>query len=1106
MRILAHSLVYALVLAFCAACNQSDDSKMFTLMPSSQTGIKFKNLISETPDFNILTYGYLYNGGGVSVGDINNDGLQDIYFTGSMVGSRLYLNKGDFEFEEIAQKAGVFAEGLWNTGTTMADVNGDGLLDIYVCRSAAKDSYKRKNLLFINNGNLTFTEKADEYGVGDEGYSTQGAFFDYDRDGDLDLYVLNHSVQEYASFRSVSNDMKKERDPSFEDRLYRNDNGKFKVVNDEAGLVSNVLGFGLGISISDINNDGWSDIYISNDFNEQDYLYINNQNGTFTQSLEKYIGHTSHFSMGSDIADINNDGFTDIMTLDMWPEGNTRQKMVSGPDNYDKYLLLVKNGFYQQSMRNMLHLNNQGKSFSEIGQFSGVSGTDWSWSPLFCDLDNDGFKDIYITNGVKKDYTNMDFMNFAVQEKMNENNSGVPMSIDKLLKNIPSSLEENYTYRNNGDLSFSKVNEDWGLNKKSLSNGSAYADLDNDGDLDLVVNNTDLEAFVYRNNSNVLTKNNYLKIKLKGENQNTFGIGSKVVLSLGSKTLTQELMPTRGFQSSVAYDLVFGLGIENVVNELKVIWPDGREQILQNVKANQVISLNQADAKNSTPQNTQDSNPYFNEIVSAGLDKYQHLENEFVDFYREILLPHKLSIQGPKIASGDVNQDGFEDVFVGGAKGQTGVLYFQNATGQFKEQPNSVFALDKNCEDVGILFFDADGDKDLDLYIVSGGNEAEQNSNELQDRLYMNDGKGKFTKKVEALPVMLVSGSCVEAGDFDSDGDLDLFVGGRLVSGKYPAAPRSYILQNDGKGNFKDVTSEICPALISPGMVTDALWSDFNKDGKKDLIVVGEFMPIRTFENTNGKFTENTTKAGLGESNGWWNTIEEGDFDNDGDMDYVLGNFGLNSQLKASAKEPVSLYAKDFDNNGTLDPILCAYNNGENYPVFSKDDISMQLSYLKSRFVNYSEYANQKITEVFKSDELKDALELKAYTFSTSYLENLGNDKFKLNSLPAQAQLAPVNGIVIEDFNNDNKLDIVLGGNFYGTRVKYGRYDASKGTLLLGDGKGGFAISDNIKSGFNVDGEVRDIVNVKISGGKQMLIFARNNATLKTYLWQNQNK
>ncbi|SOE22361.1 Repeat domain-containing protein [Spirosomataceae bacterium TFI 002] len=1082
------------------SCNTVDDSKMFSLLPSSHTGIKFKNLIQETPEFNILTYGYLYNGGGVSIGDINNDGLQDIYFTGSMVGSRLYLNKGDLKFEEIAQSAGVFAEGFWNTGTTMADVNGDGLLDIYVCRSAAKDDFKRKNLLFINNGDLTFTEKAAEFGIDDNGYSTQGAFFDYDRDGDLDLYVLNHSIQEYASFRSVSGGLKSQRDPSFEDRLYRNDNGKFTVVNDEAGLTSNVLGFGLGISVSDINNDGWSDIYISNDFNEQDYLYINKKDGTFTENLAGYIGHTSHFSMGSDIADINNDGFTDIMTLDMLPEGNVRQKMVSGPDNYDKYQLLVKNGFYEQSMRNMLHLNNAGKSFSEIGQFAGVYGTDWSWSTLFCDLDNDGFKDLYITNGVKKDYTNMDFMNFAVQEKLNENKSGVQMSIDKLLENIPGSLVENYTYRNNGNLTFSKVNEDWGLNEKSLSNGAAYADLDNDGDLDLVVNNTESEAFVYRNNSEIHSKNKFLKVKLIGTGMNTFGIGSKVILTIGDKKIAQELMPTRGFESSVSSDLVFGLGTSDIVEELKVIWPDGKVQALKNIKPNQTISFNQYDSKIEETRELNKVTPIFSEYQAVGLSAFEHNENEFIDFYRELLLPHKLSTQGPKIAVADINNDGLEDVFVGGAKGQSGELFFQTRNGSFMIQSNSYFIIDKNSEDIGVLFFDADGDRDQDLYVISGGNESEANSPEIQDRLYINDGKGNFQKNVAALPQMSSSGSCVKAGDFDSDGHLDLFVGGRLMPGKYPRPSASYVLQNDGKGNFKNVSSTILPDAKQLGMVTDATWTDFNGDGKQDLIVVGEFMAIQAFENKGGVLKRVADNSGLENTEGWWNSIKSGDFDNDGDMDYILGNFGLNSQLKASVKEPITLIAKDFDGNGTLDPILCSYNMGESYPVFSKDDMSNQLTFLKSKYVSYSEFADKRITDMFSASDLKDAIQLKANTLASGYLENLGNNKFKLHELPFLSQIAPVYGISIQDFNNDKNLDVILAGNFYGTRVKYGRYDASKGTVLLGNGKGQFNALSNIESGIDLQGEMRDINSVKTVGGKRILIFARNNGPLKTYV------
>jgi len=1081
------------------SCNQVDDSKMFSLLPSSLTGINFKNLIQETPEFNIFTYGYLYNGGGVSVGDINNDGLEDIYFTGSMVGSRLYLNKGNFEFEEIAQKAGVFAAGFWNTGTTMADVNGDGLLDIYVCRSAAKDSYKRKNLLFINNGNLTFTEKAEEYGIADEGYSTQGAFFDYDKDGDLDLYVLNHSIQEFASFKSVSNGLKSRRDPFFEDKLYKNENGKFVEVGQKAGLTSNVLGFGLGISISDVNNDGWLDIYISNDFNEQDYLYLNNKNGTFTENLENYIGHTSHFSMGSDIADINNDGFTDIMTLDMWPEGNIRQKMISGPDNYDKYLMLVKNGFYEQSMRNMLHLNNNGLSFSEIGQFAGVEGTDWSWSTLFCDLDNDGFKDIYITNGVKKDYTNMDFMNFAVQEKINENETGIPMSIDKLMENIPSSIEENYTYHNNGDLTFSKVNMDWGLNKKSLSNGAAYADLDNDGDLDLIVNNIDSKAFIFRNNSEKLTENNYIKIKLLGEGDNTFGIGSRVELNLGDKRLYQELMPTRGFQSSVSFHLVFGIGVKNRVKELTITWPDGRKQSLKNQKANQTIILNQADAINQESRSFNSPKPLFKEIAKAEFDSYKHQENEYIDFNREVLLPHKLSTQGPKMDLADVNNDNLVDVFIGGAKGQAGMLFYQSKSGSFLKQADTPFMEDSNCEDIGVLFFDANGDNAIDLYVISGGNETEINSPEIQDRLYINDGKGGFKKKKESLPQLPISGSCVKAGDFDSDGDLDLFVGGRLEPGRYPRASNSYILENDGKGNFKDVTSTISNGFNCLGMVTDAIWSDFNVDGKLDLIVIGEYMAIRAFENKNGKLKEIPSDSGLKDSEGWWNTIREGDFDGDGDMDYILGNFGLNSQLKTSLEEPITLFAKDFDGNGTIDPILSTYSSGKNYPVFSKDDLSRQLDFIRSKYVDYADYADKEITDIFTIQELDGAIILKAKTFASAYLENLGNNKFKLSNLPSIAQLAPIHAVMIKDINKDKKLDMILAGNFYGTRVKYGRYDANRGLVLIGNGNGKFTALKPEESGLNISGEVKDIHCFKSENNTLTLFFTRNNLPVSTY-------
>lgn len=1092
--------VFILVMFVCFSCAKADKNTLFTLLPSSQTGIEFKNILKETKEFNVLEYGYLYNGGGVSIGDLNNDGLPDIYFTGNMVGSQLYINKGDLKFEEIAKKAGVFAAGLWNTGTTMADVNADGFLDIYVCRSAAKDPNKRRNQLFINNGDLTFTEKGTEYGIDDSGYSTQGNFFDYDKDGDLDLYVLNHSTQEYAGFGQITASLKNKKNSAYSDKLYKNENGKFIDVSEQAGLTANVLGFGLGIALSDINNDGWPDIYVSNDYNEQDYLYINNQDGTFTESLENFIGHSSLFSMGSDIADINNDGYTDIITLDMLPEGNQRQKMVSGPDNYDKYQLLVNSGFYNQTMRNMLQLNNGGTSFSEIGQLSGVSNTDWSWSSLFADFDNDGHKDLFITNGYKRDYTNMDFINFAVQERLKENQTGQKTAIMEFIQEIPSTIEENYMYRNKGDLSFEKMNTSWGFDHKSLSNGAAYADLDNDGDLDLVVNNIGEEAFVYRNNSEKATRsNNYLKIKLEGDNKNKFGVGARVEIKVGNTVQVQEMLPTRGYQSSVDFKLVFGLGDANKIDELKIIWPNTKIETLRNLPSNQLVVVKQENSKSSSPNQIQLQNTFFKNISKDSLFTYIHKENNFIDFKREQLLPHKLSTQGPKITKGDVNNDGLEDLFISGAKGSAGSLLVQNSQGKFNSYSQGTFENDHGSEDIDALFFDADGDKDLDLYVVSGGADFSYDATELQDRLYFNNGKGKYSKKEGALPVMLTSGSCVTATDYDSDGDLDLFIGGRLVPGSYPNAPRSYILKNDGTGRFSDSTAEANNELLNPGMVTDALWTDFNGDMKDDLIIVGEWIKIRMFKNNEGTLKEVLTDSSIAKSKGWWNVITPGDFDNDGDIDYVLGNFGLNSQLKASQDEPVELYVKDFDSNGSLDPIMCSYILGESYPIFSKDDLVGQLSSLKSKYNSYSEYSNQKITDIFTAEELADATKLSAYTLSSSYMENLGNAKFKLSPLPTPVQFSPIYGLIAKDFNSDGNLDIVLGGNFFGTRVKYGRYDANKGNLLLGDGQGGFQPAGNIASGLNIDGEVRDIEFITTKKGNQMLLFAKNNGPIEVY-------
>ena len=1076
------------------SCNPAKD-KMFTLMPSSVTGIKFKNPLQETEQFNVLNYGYLYNGGGIAIGDINNDGLTDIYFTGNMVGSRLYLNQGDFKFKEIAKKAGVFAEGLWNTGTTMADVNGDGLLDIYVCRSAASNPEKRRNLLFINNGDLSFTEKGKEYGVDDPGYATQAAFFDYDRDGDLDLYVLNHSTQEYAGLGKISRHHKKQKNKAYSDKLMRNDNGKFVDVSDEAGMISNILGFGLGLAISDLNNDGWLDLYISNDYNEQDYLYLNNGDGTFSENLEDYIGHVSLYSMGSDIADINNDGYTDIMTLDMLPEGNYRVKMTSGPDNYEKLSHLEKNGFYHQTMRNMLQLNRGGDYFAEIGQFSGVSNTDWSWASLFTDLDNDGYKDLFITNGYRKDYTNMDFMNYVVQEKLNERENNEKIKLTELIEKMPSTVEENYTYKNNGDLTFTKMNKEWGLDQKTLSNGAAYADLDNDGDMDLVVNNIDERAFIYRNNAEKFTQNNHLKIVLKGMGKNQFGLGAKVRVTAKGMTQTQELLNTRGYQSSVDYNLIFGLGESNEVDQVEVIWPNQKKQIITAVQPNQKLTLFQKDATLDVKRSNPPKNKLFEEINPIN---FTHKENNYNDFKREIMLPHMLSTLGPKLAIGDVNGDGLEDAFIGGAKGAVGGIFLQTQSG-FVRSNQIDLQVDATSEDIGALFFDADGDKDLDLYIVSGGNEFEKTDPALKDRLYINQGKGNFVKSENNLPDFTSSGSVVKATDFDNDGDQDLFVGGRILPNEYPYAPNSYLLENNGKGVFKDVTENRAKGLKNIGMVSDALWTDFNGDKQMDLMLVGEWMPITLFLNQNGSFKNVSEELGFKDTDGWWNSIAQADFDRDGDMDYVAGNFGLNSQLKTSLEHPISIYAKDYDKNGSVDPILSCYDEGKNYPVFSKDDIQQQLTILKNRFVRYSEYADLTIDQVFTPEELKGSKVLYAKTFETSFIENLGNGQFKITALPKETQFSPIYGLTTGDFNHDGIPDIIIGGNFTASRVKFGHYDAIKGICLIGDGSGGFTYLDASESGLMVGGEVRDIQKITTANGEEHLIFSRNNNSPKIY-------
>ena len=1097
---------FLLLLGLCSlmACEDKPDT-LFEAMSPGRTGVTFKNLLRETEAFHVLEYGYFYNGGGVAIGDVNNDGLPDIYFTGNLVGSRLYLNKGNWRFEEVAEKAGIFAEGLWNTGVTMADVNGDGWLDIYVCRSAATHPMRRENLLFINDGpkaedgQVHFTEMGVILGVADQGYSTQAVFFDYDRDGDLDLYVLNHSVQDYAGFSRLMPEDREKKNKFYGDKLYRNElipapgippGSAFTDVTDSSGILTNVLGFGLGVAVADVNRDGWPDIYVSNDYNEHDYLYINQQDGTFSEQSAAYLGHVSLFSMGSDIADINNDGLPDIYTLDMLPEDHYRQKMTSGPDHYDKYQRLIQTGFHHQTMRNMLQLNLGNGAFAEIGQLAGISNTDWSWAALFADFDLDGWKDLFVSNGYERDYTNMDFLTYAANEKIKLDKLKKEVAVAQLLAEMPAIRVPNYIYKNNGDLSFTKMTEAWGLNQILQSNGAAYADLDGDGDLDLVVNNINEPASLYQNHADKLTGHHYLRIQLRGAGKNTAGIGAEVCLIRDQQQNCQTLMPTRGYQSSVEPVLSFGLGMDTVVSRIEIRWPDGGWQSLGPVRADQLLVIDQ-DTRAQPAPTVQDVPPFF--VESAQRPEFTHTENEFSDFDRQPLVPSLLSTQGPRFAQGDINGDGLEDLFIGGAKGQAGALLLQNRAGEFVTTTQPDLAADAASEDLGAVLFDADGDGDLDLYVVSGGSDFDENDPVLQDRLYLNDGRGRFTKATNHLPPMLSSGSCVAVADMDGDGDLDLFVGGRVVPGKYPRAPQSYLLENDGAGKFSDVTPARAPGLQHIGMVSAAVWAQLDEDALPDLLLVGEWMPITLWYSGSGALRE------IPESTGWWNTVAAADIDRDGDMDFLIGNLGLNAQIRVSPQEPARMYTRDFDNNGTADPIMTYFLGGASYPMPSRDDLLKQLPHLKGKYVKYEDYASQRIEDVFSAAELAGADLLEAVQFSSIYLENTGKGQFAVHRLPVEAQVAPVYAIALEDVNQDGHLDAVLAGNLSGTRVKFGRYDANYGVLLLGDGKGHFRAMSQMESGLRIRGDVRDVAVFRQSDGRQRWLFARNNQAPEAY-------
>ncbi len=1088
------------VLAFSACREKEPEPSLFTLLAPHETGVDFVNKLAENEQFNILKYLYYYNGGGVAIGDVNRDSLPDLYFTANELPNKLYINKGDFTFTDITEQAGVAGLSGWTTGVTMADVNGDGWLDLYVSYLGDYEGMKGRNQLFINNadtsrGGVTFTEKAAAYGLDHQSFATQAAFFDYDNDGDLDVYLLNHTVHSTDTYVPVARGRRRS---AVGDKLMRQDGEKFIDVSEEAGIYGSMVGYGLSVSVSDVNQDGCPDIYVGNDFHENDYLYYNNCDGTFTESLEKVIGHTSRFSMGNDVADFNNDGKPDLVVLDMKPEDERVLKISAGEDPYDIYQFKLKYGYNHQYARNTLQLNVGDSLYSEIGQLAGVAATDWSWAALFADLDLDGWKDLFITNGIYRRPNNLDYIKYSssqeVQQALQAEDFSEYMS---LIRKMPSEKVANYAYHNNRDLTFTNQATDWGLAQPSFSNGAAYADLDNDGDLDLVVNNIDEPAFLYRNNAETQREHHYLKIKLQGTGKNTHGIGAKVFVYQQDKLQYQEMIPTRGFESSVEPTLVFGLGKNSMLDSLTVIWPDARKQTLTQVQADQTLYLSQSEARQRHTYGRQETlPPVFEEVTDQlGID-YQHEENTFIDFNREALMPHMLSQEGPALAVGDVNGDSLEDLYVGGAKGQAGSLFLQQKEGMFRKAAEAVWQADRNYEDVDAAFFDADGDQDLDLYVASAGNEFIREG--LEDRLYLNNGQGAFTRAMYALPEIYANTSCVRPSDIDQDGDMDLFVGSRVVTGRYGLNPDSYLLENDGQGHFRDVTQEKAPALKQIGMVSDALWSDYDGDQRKDLILVGEWMPVTVLKYVDDLW-QVAQIAGLEKTHGWWNTIAAADLDGDGDQDFVAGNLGWNAVIQATENQPATLHVKDFDQNGSLDQVLSFYKQGVSYPFLTKDELTRQIVPLRKKYIRYDEYANSSLENVFAPKELDSALVKKAYQFATCIIENKGENTFSVKPLPTRAQFAPVHAIAIHDYDHDGHQDLLLAGNFYAVGPKQGRYDASYGLVLKGNSHGNFVPLETYESGLVVKGETRVLKSLNHLRKYPLIITAKNNDRLQIF-------